>query len=71
MGFIAALIISFCGCTNTSSVTKQAFYFDDAENIGDYDKIREDIFYTDHVHLNPKGYGLFMDFIRELLDDLL
>ena len=50
---------------------KQAFYFDDAENIGDYDKIREDIFYTDRVHLNPKGYGLFMDFIRELLDDLL
>lgn len=50
---------------------KQPFYFDDPADIGDYDKIREDIFYTDQVHLNPMGYGLFMDFVRELLDDLL
>ena len=40
-------------------------------DIGDYDKVREDIFHADQVHLNPKGYYLFMDFVRELLDDLL
>ena len=50
---------------------KQAFFYDDPADIGDYDKVREDIFHADGVHLNPKGYGLFMDFVRELLDDLL
>ena len=46
-------------------------FFENPEDIGDYDKIREDIFHEDQVHLNPVGYGLFMDFVRGLLDDLL
>lgn len=50
---------------------KQAFFFDHPEDIGNYDKIREDIFVADQIHLNPEGYRLFMDFVRELLDDLL
>lgn len=64
----------FCNRTENCiyvPLEKQAFYFENPEDIGDYDKIREDIFYTDQVHLNPKGYRLFMDFVRELLDDLL
>lgn len=63
-------------CTRTPNcvyvpLEKQAFFFDNPEDIGDYDKVREDIFVADHVHLNPEGYRLFMDFVRELLDDLL
>ena len=50
---------------------KQAFAFDDPADAGNYDKIREDIFDEDKNHLNPLGYTLFMDFVRELLDDLL
>ena len=64
----------FCSRTENCHyvpLEKQAFYYENPEDIGDYDKIREDIFYTDQVHLNPKGYAMFMDFVRELLDDLL
>ena len=50
---------------------KAAFFYEKPEDIGDYDKVREDIFSPDQVHMNPYGYGLFMDYIRELLDDLL
>jgi hypothetical protein len=50
---------------------KQAFFFENPEDIGDYDKIREDIYHEDKTHFNPMGYGMFMDFVRELLDDLL
>ena len=50
---------------------KAPFFFENEEDIGDYDKIREDIFVADQTHLNPKGYAMFMDYIRDLLDDLL
>ncbi|MBR3837764.1 MAG: hypothetical protein IKJ74_06425 [Clostridia bacterium] len=50
---------------------KQAFFFENPEDVGDYDKVREDIWAVDDTHLNPKGYAMFMDFIRELLADLL
>jgi hypothetical protein len=47
------------------------FFYENPEDIGDYDKIREDIFHTDVTHLNIKGYNLFLDYIRELFDDML
>ncbi len=63
-------------CANTENcvyvpLNQQAFLYEDPADIGDSDKIREDIFMPDQNHLNPQGYALFMDFIRELLDDLL
>lgn len=63
-------------CTRTENCTyvplqNQAFYYNDPADIGHYDKVREDIFYHDGIHFNPKGYALFMDFVRDLLDDLL
>lgn len=64
----------FCARTENCiyvPLEKQAFYFEDPADIGDYDKVREDIFADDKTHLNPKGYAMFMDFVRELLDDLL
>ena len=47
------------------------FLYEDPADIGDYSKIREDIFKEDQNHLNPEGYALFMDYIKALLDDLL
>ena len=47
------------------------FFYENPEDIGDYDKIREDIFVADDTHMNPQGYAMFMDYVRELLDDLL
>ena len=64
----------FCNRTENRiyvPMEKQAFFYEKEEDIGNYDKIREDIFYTDQVHLNPKGYAMFMDFVRELLDNQL
>jgi lysophospholipase L1-like esterase len=49
---------------------KAAFLYENPEDIGDYDKVRDDLFLEDG-HFNPQGYALFMDFVRELLDDLL
>ena len=57
-------------CTYVSLVN-QPFYFENPEDVGDYDKVRDDIFVKDGVHLNPKGYAMFMDFLRELFDDML
>ena len=68
------LLEAFCAVTEDCiyvPMEKQAFFFEDPADIGDYNKIREDIFVADQVHMNPKGYAMFMDFIRELLDDLL
>ena len=68
------LLEAFCAVTPNCTyvpIEKQAFFYEDPADIGDYDKVREDIFHADGVHLNPKGYAMFMDFVRELLDDLL
>ena len=57
-------------CTYVSLID-QPFYFEDPADVGNYDKIREDIFVADRTHMNPKGYAMFMDFLRELLDEYL
>ena len=65
---------NFCARTENCvyvPIEKQAFFYEDPADIGDYNKVREDIWAPDQVHMNPKGYAMFMDFIRELLDDLL
>ena len=58
------------GCTAVRLID-QPFYFEDPADIGDYDKIREDIFDTDATHLNTKGYEMFMEFLKEALADIL
>ena len=69
-----ALLEAFCARTENCiffPTAMQPFYYEDPADIGNYSKIREDIFHEDRTHLNPKGYALFMDSMRELLDDLL
>ena len=53
------------------SLVDQPFFFERPEDVRDYDKVREDIYVQDQIHLNPQGYAYFMDFVRELLDDML
>ncbi|MBR2615978.1 MAG: hypothetical protein IKC69_04810 [Clostridia bacterium] len=53
------------------SLVDAPFYYENPEDVGDPDKVREDIWAPDQGHFNPKGYTLFMDFVRDLLDDLL
>ena len=68
------LLEAFCAVTENCvyvPLHKQAMFYENPEDVGDFDKVREDIFHEDNTHLNPKGYAMFMDFVRELLDDLL
>ena len=64
----------FCARTENCiyvPLINQAFLFSDPADIGDPNKVNDAIYSADNVHMNPQGYALFMDFIRELLDDLL
>lgn len=65
---------AFCARTENCTYVplyNQALYYNDPADIGHYDKVREDIYCQDGCHFNPKGYALFMDFVRGLLEDLL
>lgn len=68
------LLRAFCEVTENCTYVdlgNQPFYYNDPEDIGDFDKVRDDIFASDDKHFNAKGYGYFMDFVREFLDELL
>ena len=69
-----AFLEDFCARTENCHYVAQQnmpMFFENPEDVGDYNKVRDDIFAEDGVHLNPMGYGLFMDAMRELLSDLL
>ena len=53
------------------SMVDQPFFYANPEDVGDRHKVRDDIFAADCGHLNPVGYAMFMNFIRELLDEYL
>jgi lysophospholipase L1-like esterase len=46
-------------------------FFETAEDVGDYKKVREDIFVEDKVHPNQEGYDLLRSIFLETLDELL
>lgn len=56
---------------NFISLVDAPFFYENEEDIGDFDKIREDIYCEDHTHLNSFGYEMFMDFVKEQLSDIL
>lgn len=45
--------------------------FETPEDVGNFRKVREDIFVDDQVHPNQAGYDIFGQIFREALDDLL
>ena len=51
--------------------TKSPLFYDSPEDMGGYEKIREDVFIEDKVHYNQKGYDLYKEFFLEVLDDIL
>lgn len=46
-------------------------FFESPEDVGDYTKVRTDIFIEDQVHYNQKGYEIFKNFWLRELDELL
>ena len=45
--------------------------FETPEVVGDFHKVREDIFVADKVHPNQAGYDIFREIFLEALDELL
>ena len=57
-------------CTLVKHIDSPLF-FENPADVGDYDKVRRDIFVEDEVHFNQKGYDLYGTFFRDVLRDLL
>ena len=63
-------------CSRKENVTclrmiDMPFLFEDPADIGDYDKIREDIYADDRTHFNAEGYAMFIDYMRGALEAVL
>src|SRR5690606_25397199 len=50
-------------CTYVSIMGSPQF-FNDPSHIGNYDRMREDIFSEDKVHFNTTGYELYAEFFK-------
>ena len=46
-------------------------FFEAPEDVGNFQKVREDIFAEDKVHPNQAGYDILANIFREALDELL
>lgn len=46
-------------------------WFNDPADVGDYTKIRTDIFVEDDIHFNQLGYDLYKVFMEEVLQEVL
>ncbi len=46
-------------------------FYEKAEDVGDYDKVRRDLFVEDKVHYTPEGYQIYKEFYRQALDEIL
>lgn len=57
-------------CTYISIMESPLFFYD-RDDMGDFTKVREDIFVEDGVHFNRKGYELFAKFFKKELASIL
>lgn len=57
--------------TKVIELWNQPELFETPEDVGDYRKVREDIFAADTVHPNQAGYDILGPIFREALDELL
>ena len=46
-------------------------FFETPEDVGNFQKVRDDIFVDDKVHPNQEGYNILGEIFREALDELL
>ena len=57
--------------TKVIHLWNQPELFETPEDVGNFHKIREDIYVADQVHPNQAGYDIYGRIFREALDDLL
>ena len=61
---------SHADCTLVSQSTWPGFY-ENPEDIGDYSKVRPDIYIKDELHFTQEGYDMYRDLFLNVLDDIL
>ena len=57
--------------TKVIELWNQPELFETPEDVGNFHKVREDIFVADQVHPNQEGYDIFGKIFRQALDELL
>ena len=57
--------------TKVIELWNQPELFETPEDVGDFHKVRDDIFVEDKVHPNQAGYDIFGKILRQALDELL
>ena len=68
------LLAQYCAAHDDCALVRHGdspLLFNSPEDVGDYKKIRTDIFVEDQVHYNQTGYDLYGEFFRQALDDIL
>jgi hypothetical protein len=68
------LLEQYCARHNDTTMVWQSRNPDlylNPEDIGDYTKVREDLFIEDQVHFNAEGYEIYKNFWLKQLDDIL
>lgn len=69
-----ALLKDYCdNYEDTTYLCHCAFpgFFADPADVGDYFKVRQDIYINDGVHFTQEGYDIYRDFFLQALDDIL
>ena len=58
---------------DTTCICHTAFsgFYNDPADVGDYFKVRQDIFIQDNIHFNHEGYKLYRDMFLQALNDIL
>ncbi len=46
-------------------------FYENPEDIGDYSKVRQDIWIEDQMHFTQKGYDIYRELFLDALDDIL
>ena len=69
-----SLLHDYCAShDDTTYICQAAFpgFYRDPADVGDYFKIRQDIFVEDGVHFTQEGYDIYRDLFLQALDDIL
>ena len=69
-----SLLKEYCDShVDTSYICHSSFaeFFEKPEDVGDYSKVRQEIFVEDGVHFNQQGYDIYRNMFLAALDELL
>ena len=66
-----ALLRDYCAekeGVHVIDMVEAPFFYEGSEDIGNLALVREDVYDEDNVHFNAFGYGMFIEFVRGILE---